>query len=83
MKIISTLISFIYYMWIFISSFILVFLIGVFIWVKTKEQFYLYLFGFIGTVVGLYFIKRILKKVELLTLWENYTQIKSLLKMMG
>jgi len=70
-------------MWIFISSFILVFLIGVFIWVKTKEQFYLYLFGFIGTVVGLYFIKRILKKVELLTLWENYTQIKSLLKMMG
>lgn len=49
-------------MWIFISSFILVFLIGVFIWVKTKEQFYLYLFGFIGTVVGLYFIKRILKK---------------------
>jgi uncharacterized membrane protein YhfC len=49
-------------MWIFISSFILVFLIGVFFWVKTKEQLYLYLFGFIGTVVGLFFIKLILKR---------------------
>ncbi len=62
-KILAIIIESIYWLWTFISPFLLISLIGFFLWLTTRNIIFLYVFGLLGLVIGVYFAERIRKKV--------------------
>lgn len=62
MKILENLIGVIYWIWTFISPFLILSLIGFLIWIGTEEVVFLYLFCIVGIGLGIYFAESVRKQ---------------------
>lgn len=61
-SLLALFVNILYYTWVFISPFILVSLVGFFIWLGTSKIVFLYTFIVLGFIIGLLFVIRVRKK---------------------